>query len=224
MGFSFVIILVALAILILAFVGIFGRFPDNWEWVGIILAGGGLAMGAPSLLQMMLGRPKLLRLCDRHVRNEERALMIFLKNPQLSKKSIWRKLGVRRDTIASLSASFCITEVGTNKVMTEPIMHARIYSDDDPTKAGSWRIALPPTFSWSTTIMVAKWDDTKKKAIVLGDEVRDLVELSAGVYRIEAIFFVDGEPQKEFRRFIIGNTADDLIWMKPTPRKKDSLK
>ncbi len=222
MGFSFIIILFALAILVLAFVGVFGRFPDNWEWVGIILAGWGIAMGAPSVFQMMLGRPKLLRDYDRHVRNQERALMIFLKNPPLSEKSIWRKLGVRRDTIASLSASFRISE--TAKV-TIPIMHARIYSDDDPTEAGSWRIALPPTFSWSTSIMVAMWDDTKKKAIVLGDKVRNLVELPAGVYHIEVIFLMEGQPIKEVREFIVGDKADDLVWVKPsqsTSRKEGS--
>ena len=170
-------------------------------------------MGTTNVFQMVLGRPKLLRDYDRHVRDQERALMIFLKNPPLSEK--WRKLGVKRDTIASLSASFCITEVGTNKVMTKPIMHARIYSDDDPTEAGSWRIALPPTFSCSTSIMVAMWDDTKKKVIVLGDKVRDSLELPAGVYRIEVIFLMEGQPIKEFRRFIVGDKADDLVWVKP---------
>jgi len=49
-GLSIVIILFALAMLIVAFVGVFGRFPDNWEWVGIVLAGWGIAMGAPSVL------------------------------------------------------------------------------------------------------------------------------------------------------------------------------
>jgi hypothetical protein len=172
MGFLFITILFALAILVLAFVGVFGRFPDNWEWVGIVLAGLGLAMGAPSVFQMMLGRPKLLSDYDRHVRGQERALMVFLKNPQLSRKSLWRKLGVRRDTIESLIASFCITEVGTNKVMTEPIMHASIFSDDDPAHIGKNRIALPPTITYEASIMIALWDGTKHKAIIPGDNVR----------------------------------------------------
>jgi len=215
MGFSFIAILFLLAILVLAFVGVFGRFPDNWEWVGIVLAGWGIAMGTPTVFQMILGRPKLLTDYDRHVRDQERALIIFLKNPPLRKRSIWDRLGVRRDTIVSLSASFCITEIGTNKVMTEPIMHARIYSDDDPTESGSWRIALPPTFSWSTSIMVAMWDDTKKKAIVLPDRLREPVELTIGVYRIEVVFLIEGQPVKEFRTFNVGDKADDLVWVKP---------
>ena len=117
--------------------------------------------------------------------------------------------------------SFCITENGTNKVMTKPIMNARIYSDDDPTEAGSWRRALPPTFSGSTSIMIAMWDDTKKKAIVLGDKGRDALELPTGVYRIEVIYLVEGQPIKEFRTFIVGDKSDDLVWVKPTPNKND---
>jgi len=109
-GLSIVIILFALAILIVAFVGAFGRFPDNWEWVGIVLAGWGIAMGTPSVLQMIFGRPKLLTNFDRYVRDQERGLLVFLKNPPLGKKSFLRKLGIRRDTIASLSASFRISE------------------------------------------------------------------------------------------------------------------
>ena len=215
MVFLLAIILIILGFLVFAFKGAFGVFPDNWEWVGIILAGVGLLMSIPSILQMAIGRPKLLRNYDRHIRDKERALMIFLKNPPLSEKSIWRKLGVRRDAITSLSATFCITEIGSNKVVTKPIMHARIYSDDDPTKAGSWRMALPPTFSWSTTMMIASWDDTKKKAIVLGDEIRNSLELSANTYRLEVIFLVEGQPMKEFRNFVVGDAADDLVWIRP---------
>jgi hypothetical protein len=212
MALSVVIILSALAILIVAFFGVFGRFPGNWEWVGIVLAGLGIAMGVPSVLQRIYGRPKLLTNYDKHVQDQERALIVFLKNPPLEPKSLLAKLGVRRDTIASLSASFRISEKAK---VTIPIMHSRIYSDDDPTEAGSWRIALPPTFSWSTSIMIAMWDNAKKKAIVLGDTARSPVELSDGLYRMDIIYLVDGQPIKEFREFIIGKKADDLVWIKP---------
>jgi len=227
MVLSLGIILILLGILVFALRGFFGVFPDNWEWVGIVLAGVGLLMGVPSTLQMMMGRPKLILDFDRIEKGEGRTLAIFLKNPQLGnpqsgKKSIWRKLGFKRETIESLTASFCIVEIGTRKVMTQPIMHARIYSDDDPTDVGNNRIALPPTLSFETCVMIAMWNDAKKKAIVPGDRNRPSVELSASIYQIEAIFIVDGEPQKEFRRFVVGNTADDLIWVKPTPRKKGS--
>lgn len=209
------IILIILGLLVLSLRGFLGIFPDSWEWVGIILAGVGLIMGVPSMLQMALGRPKLTFDFNRIVEDKERSLAIFLKNPQLETKSVWRKLGIKRDTIQSLIVSFCITEIGTRKVMTQPIMHARIHSDDDPTDKGSNRIVLPPTISFEVCVMIAMWDGNKKKAIILGDRLRPPVELSSGVYQIEAIFVVDGEPQKEFRRFIVGNTADDLVWVKP---------
>jgi hypothetical protein len=102
-------------------------FPDNWEWVGIVLAGVGLLMGIPSMLQMAIGSPKLILNFDRIVKDRERHLAIFIKNqqlgnPQEGKKSIWRKLGVRRGTIESLTVSFRISEVGTGKILI-PVMN-----------------------------------------------------------------------------------------------------
>jgi len=63
--------------------------------------------------------------------------------------------------------------------------------------------------------MVAMWDDTKKKAIVLPDRLREPVELTIGVYRIEVVFLIEGQPVKEFRTFNVGDKADDLVWVKP---------
>jgi len=202
---------VVLAIIIIIIGVAIGRFPNVWEWVGILVAVVGVAIGVPNLLQRIFGRPKLLREYDKYVRGQERGLMVFLKNPPLEKKSFLKKFGVRRETISSLSASFRILKGGKTIVN---IMHCRIYTDDDPTNAGSWRIALPPTFSWSTSIMVAMWDDAKKKAILIGDTVRSQVELSAGQYRMAIIYLVDGEPENEIREFIVGKNADDLVWIK----------
>jgi hypothetical protein len=202
---------VALVIIIVIIGGVLGRFPNVWEWVGIVFAVVGVAIGVPSLLQRIFSRPKLVTEYDKYVRGQERGLIVFLKNPPLGKKSFLKKLGVRRDTVSSLSASFRIS--GGGKVII-PIMHCRIYTDDDPTDAGSWRIALPPTFSWSTSVMIAMWDDAKKKAIVLGDTVRGSVELSAGLYRMDIIYLVDGQPENEFREFIVGENADDLVWIR----------
>jgi len=222
------IILIILGLLVFALRGFFGAFPDNWEWVGIVLAGVGLAMSVPSILQMIMGRPKLILEFDRIAQGNERHLGVFFKNPQLGnpeegKKSVWRKLGAKRDTIESLTVSFRISEVGTGKIII-PIMHARIYSYDDPTDVGSHRIALPPTLSFETTVMIAMWDEDKKKAIVPGDRARSSVELSGGIYRILIIVVVDGEPQKYSRQFVVGDIADALIWVKPTPDKKGSQK
>jgi len=65
------LILIILGFLVLALRGFFGIFPDNWEWVGIVLAGVGLIMGVPNILQMALGRPKLLTNYDRHGRDKK---------------------------------------------------------------------------------------------------------------------------------------------------------
>lgn len=218
------IILVVLGLLVFALRGVFGVFPDSWEWTGIVLAGLGLIMGVPSVLQMALGRPTLTFDFDRIVKEKERSLAIFFKNPQLKKQSVWRKLGIKRDTIQSLIVSFCITEIGTRKVMTKPIVHAIIHSDDDPTGKGSGRIALPPTMSFEACVIIAMWDGDKKKAIIPPDRLRPPVELSSGAYQVEAIFAVDGEPQTEFRRFIVGDKADDLVWITPqlVSRKRGS--
>jgi len=42
-----VVVLLVLVTLFLAFVGFFGRFPEEWEWAGITLAAVGLVMAAP---------------------------------------------------------------------------------------------------------------------------------------------------------------------------------
>jgi len=156
--------LVAFVIIVGVFLVVFRRVPGLWEWVGLLLAGLGAVFAVPSGLQRLFGRAKLLRKYDRYVQGEERALIVFLKNPPLDKRSFLRVLDVRREAISSLSASFRISEAG--KVIV-PIMHCRVYADDDPTDAGSWRIALPPTLSWSTSIMVATWDDNKKRLFCL---------------------------------------------------------
>ncbi len=208
------LILLALAVLVLAFVGVFGRFPDNWEWVGIILAGWGIAMGAPSIFQMIQGRPKLLSEYVRVVQNRDRSLVILLKNPPLEKNSIWGKLGVRRETLQSLIISLRVSEVGSRKILI-PIMQTMIFSDDDPTNIGRSRIALPPTFHSPASVMVAMWDEEKKKAIIPGDRIRPAAELSAGSYRIDVILVPDGNPRNEFMHFIVGNTADELVWVRP---------
>lgn len=208
---SILIIPCVIIIIIGLIVASIQAYLNTWELVGIVLTGLGVAIGVPSVLQKIYGSPKLLREYDEYVRERERELIIFLKNQPLEKKSFLRKLGIRRDTISSLSASFRISE---KERVVIPIMHARIYSDDDPTEAGSWRVALPPTFSSSASIMIAEWNDKKKKAIVPGDKVRSGIELSAGLYRMDIIYLVEGQPEKEFREFIVGNNADDLVWIK----------
>lgn len=198
-------------VIILASTIISGAFPDTGQWVGIAITLVGLAMGMPSALQRMFGGPKLVRQYDRYVEREYRVLIVFLKDPPIGRNSFLGRLGVKRDSISSLTVSFQISEEGEVVI---PIMQARLYSDNDPTEAGSWRVDLAPTFSSSTSIIVVRWDGAKKKAIVPGDRVKGEVELSAGLYGIEIIYLVDGQPEKEFRGFIVGENADDLTWIK----------
>jgi len=217
------IILIILGLSVFALRGFFGVFPDNWEWVGIVLAGVGILMGTTNMLQMAIGRPKLLLEFDRIVKDRERNLALFLKNQQLGNpleggKSIWRKLGGKRDTIESLTVSLRILEVGTGKILI-PVMQARIFSDADPDECGTWRTTLPPTLSFETSVIITMWDENKKKAIVLGDKTKPSEELPKGIYELVLIIAVDGEPQYYSIQFIVGDTADDLTWVKPTLRK-----
>lgn len=221
LGFVFVIF----GFLVLALGGIWGVMPEGWEWVGGLFAVVGVIMEIPGLLQMTIGRAKLIVEFDKIVEREKRSLALFMKNTQLGdasigKKSIWRRIGVKRESVESLIVSFQIREVGSGRVVI-PIMQARIYSDADSSEEGSWRVRVPPTLSYETSVMVAMWNESKRVAVVPGDRLRGEVELPKGAYRIEAIFVVDGEPQKRFREFIVGDSADELSWVRQVGGKGD---
>jgi hypothetical protein len=63
--------------------------------------------------------------------------------------------------------------------------------------------------------MVAMWDNKNKKAVILGDRLRQPLLLGEGYYHTQIIIFVDGEPKEISRQFVIGKKADDLIWANP---------
>jgi hypothetical protein len=207
------LVIILLAIVYCAFIGIFGRYPDEWEWIGIIVAGVALAMATPSIFQIFWGRAHLETEFHRHAENNDRALVIFLKNPPV-KKRLLKLLRVKRESVQSITAEFSISEVGSNTIIV-PIRHARIYSDDDPTDIGSNRIVLPPTFSVAASIAIAQWDNRENKAIIPGDRLRQSLLLGGGRYRADLIIFVDGDPQMLSRQFVVGEKGDDLIWIKP---------
>lgn len=206
------IILILLGILVFALRGFFGVFPDSWEWTGIVLAGVGIVMAAPSILQMALGRAKLVVEFDRIVHERERVLAVYFKNPPIQNK-IWKKLWIRRDTIQSLLASFSVSEVGSGNILV-PICNTRIVSDSDIGDEGSFRVSLPPTYSVSAVIAVVKWDNSKKGALTLGDRTKKPQEIPPGRYRAQIIVTIEGEPLKFFRQFVVGDKADDLVWLK----------
>ena len=208
-----ILILFVLAILLLAFIGVLGRFPDGWEWVGIVLAGVGVAMATPSLFQMFWGHACVETEFEVSARDSERSLLIFLKNPPV-KSRILKVLGVKRETVQSLTAEIRISEFGSKKIIV-PIRHARLFSDDDSSDIGSNRIVLPPTYGVAASIMVAMWDDKNKRAVILGDRIRQPLLLGEGYYWIQIIIFVDGGSKEISRQFVVGKNADDLIWTKP---------
>ena len=207
-----IIIFFALAILCLAFIGIFGRFPDEWEWVVVVLAGVGIAMATPSIFQMFWGRACVETEFEVSAKDSERSLLIFLKNPPV-KSRILKVLGVKRETVQSLTAEIRISEFGSKKIIV-PIRHARLFSDDDSSDIGSNRIVLPPTYSVAASIMVAMWGNKNKRAVILGDRIRQPLLLGEGYYWIQIIIFVDGDPKEISQRFVVGKNADDLIWAK----------
>ena len=207
------VIIVVLAILSLAFIGIFGRYPDEWEWVGIVLAGVAITMATPSIFQMFWGRACIETEFEVSARGSERSLLIFLRNPPVQNR-IMRILGVKRETVQSLTAEIRISEFGSKKIIV-PIRHARLFSDEDTSDKGSNRIVLPPTYTVAASIMVAMWDNKNKKAVILGDRLRQPLLLDEGYYYAQIIIFVDGEPKEFSRQFVIGKNADDLIWAHP---------
>jgi len=210
-----ILVIIFLVIVCLAFVGIFGRFPDEWEWIGVILAGWALAMATPSIFQMFWGRPLVKVEFERETTEGGGAvLLMFLSNPPVQKR-ILRRLGVRRETVQGLTASFRISELNGGKVLV-PVRHPRIYSDDDSSDIGRNRIILPPTYSVAASIIVVRWDVKRNKAFILGDRLRKEYQLGAGYYQADIILFVDGDPQHISRRFVVGKKADDLIWANPS--------
>ena len=145
MVLALIIAVALVGIVLVAFRGVFGEFPAEWEWVAFFLGGIGLAMATPPILQRAWGRPVLLADFDRGVEGPDRFLPVYLRNPPVRKR-VLRWLGVRRETIQSLTVQFRISEAGSNKTLV-PIRQARIYSDDDPTDTGHNRLSLPPTYS-----------------------------------------------------------------------------
>lgn len=215
-SWGFVLIIVGLVLQLVAAVVTMTPMPAWMQWVGFFIAGIGIIMKIPDWLQRRIGGAKLMVEFERIVREGKRALAIGMKNPPLGdastgKKSFWRRIGVKRETMKSLVVSFGISEVGTEKVVI-PDMNARIYSAADSSGQGNWLVTLPPTLSFETSVIVAMWNENGKVAIVPGDNDRGQVELPKGVYRIDANFVVDGEPQKKSREFIVGDAADNLNW------------
>jgi len=205
------IVAIILAILCLAFIGIFGRVPDEWEWVVIVLAGVGIIMTTPNILQMVWGRACVETIFEVSDEDNERSLVILLKNPPVQNK-ILKALGVKRETVQSLTAAIRIWKSGIEEPIV-PIRHVRLFSDEDISNKGSNRMVLPPTYSVSASMMVATWDNENKGATVLGDRLRKTLLLSGGNYHAKILILVDGEHNEISCQFVVGENRDDLVWV-----------
>lgn len=142
MALLFAIILILSGALFFALQGLFGRFPDNWEWVGIILAVVGIAMGVQPFLKMWYGNPKLEFRFD----IEDTPPFCFYEchifNVPITNKFL-RKMGVRRDTAQDVSAAYEILKKPTGEVVC-PSTTVQIKTQ---TGVVAQRIVLPASYS-----------------------------------------------------------------------------
>ena len=166
----------------------------------------------PSVAQVLWGKAQLRTEYRTDANGEDRSLIVFLSNPPITKKFL-RRIGVRRDAIQSIEASFRIREAGSGTVL-DPVRHARFKSPDDPADDYfSYRIVLPPTYSVGASLMIAIWDKATARAVVPPDRLRPAIALSDGLYKVEIIFSIDGEPSSDVRCFKVGQRGDDLMWV-----------
>jgi hypothetical protein len=208
-GFGFFLFAILLLIL-LAFTGVFGKFPDSWSWTGIVLAGLGIVMTAPTIFQMILGGPRVDVDFRDYMQSGTKLLQVFFNNPPVTNR-VWRFLGVHRETVASLSAQFRISEVGSGTIIV-PIHQAPLYADDADSDACRQRIPLPPTYSVGATAAIILWDTPNKCAVIPPDRLRQPIILKPGYYQAHILLLVDGLPKQVLRRFTVGTKADDLTW------------
>ena len=213
--FYIAIMVIILVGLVFALRGVFGEDPAKWESVGMVLAGVGILMAAPTLFDKIWGSPKLSAEFENDAQGEGRSLVVFLKN--LPVTGLVKVLGVRRETIASLVASLRVSEVGSGRIII-PVLQARIYSDSDVTDSGRDRTTLPPTYSVGAGIVVATWDIQNKRVVVPPSRTHPETVLPEGYYEAQILFFVNGDKIEHSRRFRVGPAADDLRWSpKSTP-------
>lgn len=183
------------------------------QWVDIVLSfiAFGIAIVAlPTIFQMFWGRPTLEVEFTRATKDQQRMLGVFVRNPPVKFKPL-KRLGIRRDSIQSLTASFQISEAGSGTVVAS-IREALFYTDEELEPVPRERISLPPTFSVATSFPVAMWMNDGKDVVVAPDRLRDVLSLQPGLYRAKITIMVDGEPSRYERKFVVGAKADDLVW------------
>ena len=219
MGFGF-LGFITLVIILLAFLGVFGKFPDSWSWIGIVFAGVSIIMSVPTIFQMILGRAKVNTQFALNCDSGERQLGIFLHNPPITNCILNRLLGVNRESVQSLTIEYRISKGDTGEIIV-PIRHARIYTDEDQNNLGRDRIMLPPTFSVGANVCIVYWDIKSNNAKIMPDRLRQPTVLPPGIYQAHIILLIDGLPRVINRQFVIGSKADDLLWVENAKTKNN---
>ena len=187
--------------------------PKWVQFVGLglsVFSAVGVVLAAPTLLQIFFGGPKLNTRFGVDPGDGNRLLIVFLEN-QPAATWLRRLAVVKRDTIQSLTATFRIYHVEAESVVV-PVHQARIYSDDDPTDEGRYRITLPPTYSVAASILVAKWNPDSGRAEIPPTRTAASVPLTTGTYEAQIALIVDGTPDVQVKLFPVGRSAADLDW------------
>lgn len=185
--------------------------PVEFQWASLGIGITALVVALWAVLRMIWGRPRLIAEFENDAQNQHRSLMVFLKNQPVG----WpvKGLGVTRDTIKSLTASFRISEISRGTII--PVIQAQIYSDSDDNDKGRGRATLPPTYSVGASIVVASWDIDNQRVVVPPSRTRTETVLPEGDYEAAILFMVDGQDKTFARRFGVGQGADDLRWSTP---------
>ena len=182
------LLVVAAAVIVLAVVvgaGVrfefFDEFPSEWEWFFGILSIVGFIVGAIVFPQLIWGRPQLS--WDFHVEHTEgeRHLSVMLSNPQVANKTV-RRLGVHRQTIASLIVQFRLLESGSGRIL-RPVQQALIKTDEDIDDMVKHRVSLPPTYSVGASAMIAMWDYENNRAVLAPAPLKSEFILPIGQYQ-----------------------------------------
>jgi len=212
------IVLLFLAILVFCIAKLLGTFPTGWELFNLVLGAIGLAMTTTGIFQSIAGRPILMATFERGALENKRSLHVTLRNVPIGKKSIWKKLGVQRDSIHSLEVYYQTLEAGSNTIIQPPI-RAKIYDDSDSTMKN--RVMLPPTLIPGVSIFIADWDERQSSVFLRGDELHAPLQLKSGRYKLEISFVINGESRHAVFGFVVGDKPDNLMWALQNPDRID---
>ena len=190
--------------------------PVAFQWVGLVfsvIGGVGVLLAFPTLLQLFFGGPRLIEEFETHDDEEgNRMLVVFIKNQPIDKP--FGKLSlVKRDTIASFSASFRILNLDINSIVVQ-VHQAPIHSgDEDDDSLRKYRISLPPTISIGASICVATWFAATGFPMIPPTRNKLPVPLVPANYQVQIIFAVDGRRHDVARNFVAGKTREELMWL-----------